>query len=613
MAFKLRVLAAICAALTYVGCNDESLPSTVERGDGGNEARDAGRTGTDAAAATDGGADSATGTDAGTTTPVDSGRDARADAGPGLEPLPLDDSGFTVLEPAADSVLIYVSSSEGDDARDGRAPERAVRTVARGKALLPGNGPHWLLFKRGDTFEGALGNWRIGGRSHTEPMVIGAYGEGERPVLRGAAPDETTFGKYVDDDLSHIVLTGLHLEPVRTAEHTWMAGVLFFGPGGDILIEDCHFEGFADALLFEATAEGRLHDITVRRSVIVDSYPWTDGAGSGESRPSLGIYGYGVDRFTVEENVIDHNGWTDRWLGEHMMFSHNIYFWGDVTGAVIRGNILSNASSHGLSINWDVTVEDNLFVKNALGAFVRTAPSVVRDNVFTEPRDLFVGGGERGWGLTVGQSWNGEGGLVSEGGDATIEGNIFAHNRLDHGFAIGLDSNVASRAETVIVRGNTCYDWASTCIAFNGPRGDLFNYYDRAQVEGNIFQQTQAFALVTLNATSFEGDAPSFAGNTYYSSAAPDAWLDYGGPRAPLTELFARTGESDASTTDPSLPEPSRSVASYHASLGRAADTEAFLTEARNQRKGNWRPAYTAHVVNDYFRAGLRAPSSPPR
>jgi hypothetical protein len=114
--------------------------------------------------------------------------------------LPVDEEGWTVLRPAADSRLIYVSSSVGDDdaARfytpDDPAvgpnpfrPEGAVkpyRTVRSGLAAARDGYPDWVLLKRGDAWYEPLGS-PPNGRSTQEPSVIGAYGEGpRRPQLR---------------------------------------------------------------------------------------------------------------------------------------------------------------------------------------------------------------------------------------------------------------------------------------------------------------------------------------------------------------------------------------------------------------------------------------------
>jgi len=52
-------------------------------------------------------------------------------------------------------------------------------------------------------------------------------------------------------------------------------------------------------------------------------------------------------------------------------------------------------------------------------------------------------------------------------------------------------------------------------------------------------------------------------------------------------------------------PAPSRTIATYHASIGGSASYQAFLTEARRQSKSFWRHEYTAAAVRSYIRAGF--------
>src|SRR5205823_11260695 len=80
-------------------------------------------------------------------------------------------------------VTIPVSSGTGVDGQDGLTAESAVKTIRRGQALLRNGQGDRLLLKRGDTFAEALGNWNKSGKSPDEPLVIGAYGEGPRPVV----------------------------------------------------------------------------------------------------------------------------------------------------------------------------------------------------------------------------------------------------------------------------------------------------------------------------------------------------------------------------------------------------------------------------------------------
>ncbi len=85
----------------------------------------------------------------------------------------------------------YVSAA-GDDANDGRSPERPLRSVARGLSMLTGSGRR-LLFRRGDVFEAGAGSHLV---TASGPGIIGAYGEGPRPVIRSAPAPERRLVEF---------------------------------------------------------------------------------------------------------------------------------------------------------------------------------------------------------------------------------------------------------------------------------------------------------------------------------------------------------------------------------------------------------------------------------
>lgn len=86
-----------------------------------------------------------------------------------------------VARPTAGAQNIYVSSTEGDDARDGLSPATAVKTLARAESLVRDRSGDWLLFKRGDVWGEGLDQWRKRGRSPDEPLVLSTYGTGPAP------------------------------------------------------------------------------------------------------------------------------------------------------------------------------------------------------------------------------------------------------------------------------------------------------------------------------------------------------------------------------------------------------------------------------------------------
>ncbi len=115
--------------------------------------------------------------------------------------LPVDQDGWTIFTPSADTRLLYVSSSAGDDAAGvayaaadaavGADPFRPVgpvhafKTIAAAQKLAREGFPDWVLLKRGDSWRENPGV--RSGRSASEPSLIAAYGDGPRPVLLGVA------------------------------------------------------------------------------------------------------------------------------------------------------------------------------------------------------------------------------------------------------------------------------------------------------------------------------------------------------------------------------------------------------------------------------------------
>lgn len=55
----------------------------------------------------------------------------------------------------------------------------------------------------------------------------------------------------------------------------------------------------------------------------------------------------------------------------------------------------------------------------------------------------------------------------------------------------------------------------------------------------------------------------------------------------------------------PDWPDPDRTIARYHQSLGKKPSTVAFLLEARKRPVKTWWPEYAADTVNAYFRKGF--------
>jgi len=85
------------------------------------------------------------------------------------------------------SAATYYISHNGNDSNSGTSPAQAWRSLQRAQQqmfqLQPGD---QMLFERGGTYPGLLSLNRSG--TAAQPMVFGAYGSGEKPIISGAVP-----------------------------------------------------------------------------------------------------------------------------------------------------------------------------------------------------------------------------------------------------------------------------------------------------------------------------------------------------------------------------------------------------------------------------------------
>ena len=117
----------------------------------------------------------------------------------------VEEDGWTTFNKSANTQIVYVSNSDGNDSYTGFAPvyngvDGPKKTLAGGKSVLRNNSADWLLLKRGDVFEEKFDIFRkLDGLSNEERIVISTYGDSlARPLLR------------VPGECSVSLLTGVH-------------------------------------------------------------------------------------------------------------------------------------------------------------------------------------------------------------------------------------------------------------------------------------------------------------------------------------------------------------------------------------------------------------------
>jgi hypothetical protein len=547
---------------------------------------------------------------------IDAESDALGDEIVDVSVLPLE-KGWTAIQPSVDTVKIYVSSSTGNDANDGKSPETAVKTLKKGASLLKSGRPDWLLLKRGDAWvdetlytettganENKNGVWNKSGRSASEPMVISYYGDMTKSRPRLKTGVKSAIFTANDDTVNHVAIVGL-----RFSAHTrdksqpgfqvarGYSGINWQSKTDGLLLEDVYVDHYKDAVMLQASSQDAIQNVKIRRSLLVDSYqPET---APSPFKHSQGIYADRVKNLSIEENVIDHNGWAEGIeQAPKTIYNHNIYIQVSCKNLNVEGNILTRGAGHGLQARPGGTVADNLFAQNPLAmsfGLVRGdkdplpggVVGEVSGNVILEGNDI-SSTLKRGYGMEIANIKS-----------ATVSDNIIAHNKSasKYGYAIQFDSDQDAGIYNLVVENNIIHNWAS------GLHFGSFKY-DNVSFEHNVMA-APALDVFLLKAPGGLSGEVEFANNTWFTPSSK--WFENGGSSVSFNQ-WKSTREPSAKQAKGAFKDPNRSLGSYSKLLGKAATFEDFIAETRHQKRGNFRTTYTAQAAIDYIRAGFLAP-----
>ncbi|MEM9417861.1 MAG: right-handed parallel beta-helix repeat-containing protein [Planctomycetota bacterium] len=381
-------------------------------------------------------------------------------------------TGFTEFPRSPDTRTVYVSA-KGNDRNHGYTPDAPMRTAAAAYQRIRDGRPDRLLFRAGDQFVGNLGNLKKSGRNAAQPIVIGVYENAEmpnapRPVL--LSPGGTWARNDFRDTADHVAFVGLHIVAMNrdssrpgfnaeamTSDHWNASAITYLGDAQNITVEDCVFEYFKFALVFQSNPDnGFATDIKIHRNMILDSYGHWDHKVAGHSS---GIFAAYVDGLIITDNLWDHNGWHPDIRGaKRTKFNHNLYIQHNCTFATdIRNNIIARASAHGLQLRPGGTIADNLFVQNPLAFFTGRFPSNVLNNVVLQSIDMGPGKEEtRGHGIAILPCLKAhvEGNIVSQK-LGTLPGAYAIEFTWDKGYIEWLNG----RPSKGVLRNNKAYNW----------------------------------------------------------------------------------------------------------------------------------------------------------
>lgn len=564
------------------------------------------------------------------------------------------DSGWIPVNPSADSNLIYVSSSTGVDAAGRGTIANPVATLAYAQqnttigTLGVGfrNGkPDWIFLKRGDTWTGqslqAYSN--ISGRSAGEPMGIGAYGVGARPLIKCGA----TFGVQFSGGggaMNFWMFDSLELYASRRDPNS----PDFVDSTGDDLFQwnvtadgltlqnlFIHF-GQNNITLGDSNQVLKLTNTRINRCILADAYSIVSH--------SEGLYMVYHFNTQITGCVFDHNGWNENSTlfnagADANGFNQNAYLNDTETApnnpaqtsnpTVFRGNISVRAAHAGVSFRTGGIVYDNLFVRNPV-AIDRcgVVASKISWNCILEGSDLVgnVGnGGSAPFGFGI---------LFYPTVDLqTAQNNIIAHgvSSPTHGALVVWDYPGASftnaNPTTVSLSGDDFGQtnmqmllptaaggfsawqkfYAVSIVLAGGPGNGAAGTFQVASTpNGSPLASSAAFSgdmtvvpvLATNNIIYQWNTGGGFAGNVTDNSSD-----GHGNTMSP----------NDIDGAGPHIgtfpyPDSTRSVGSYAGTLGLTATLDAFMIAVKAQDKSTWRTALSANAVNNYIRQGFGLP-----
>ncbi|HEX8910943.1 MAG TPA: hypothetical protein VF796_01190 [Humisphaera sp.] len=534
----------------------------------------------------------------------------------------LDAAGFTVVAREDGDRAVYVSASTGDDGNDGSSPDRAVRSLDAGVDKLRDGRGDQLLLMRGDTWHGALPAWKKSGASADRPMVIGAYGTGDRPTISTRGGSAFVSGVSSGRRVDHLAVLGVKFtagardpdSPEFDASllNRTGIGVQFFAGGSDVLIEDCEVSYFTTNVALQ-DGMGDLSDVRLRRNLILNAY-------ADPSVHAEGLFADGVRGLLLEGNVLDHNGWSERVPGaKATMFNHDAYLTVRTTGVVVKGNVFANAASHGLQARGGGDVLDNLFVTNPLhmsyGLVRGDSPpakggvtGIVNGNVFLGTRD--IDGQDRGFGIEIANT--------AAGGTPTIVSNNVFSNEGDNGvpwergafaalsLAVGSgagDAELAAGLRDLRVEGNIVRRWAKGVTMQGGmsPGGGGTNGYSNLVVRRNEFSNLEVGPAIDHPA-AYDGAYERWTGNRFDDEAdGGSAKVRVAGRSLSVSAWADDYAAGDRDGT-PAYADATRSLKTYARSAGGSAAGD-FFTWAR---AGDPRGSAAAAIA--YVRAGFENP-----
>lgn len=504
--------------------------------------------------------------------------------------------GWTDIAPSSDSRVVYVSSSAGNDSNNGLSENAPKRSIAAAYAVMRNGYPDHMLLRRGDTWTESFGTWTKSGRSLTEPMVVRTYGDAvARPLIRSGNRNGlvTAYGPNENYKLHDLAFIGFELHAHTYTGSGSCAGFQTFMPIDNLLLEDIKITGYGTNLAIQGrdnSAGSGVRNLKVRRCVFVDAHC--------SDAHSQGAFVSGVYGGLFEENVFDKNGFKPG-VAEATIFNHNMYITNGTTDIVLRRNIISDGSSHGIQLRSGGEIRENLIYKNAIGVLLGGGDTVdvggvegqMIDNVILAGKDI-TPSIRRGYGIDLKNIRS-----------ATIRGNIVA-NKLTNTGAYAMGGYVSGGPTGVGVNN---VHMSQNYIVNWGGSFSINSLSAPATYSGNVFEDNTIIDVQTNHGlVSTPNIGPSnvqFRNNKFWSQNNSSPFT-FSGASYNLANWRQRTSDT-GSTFSQMQVGSGLTLGRYAAQAGIGSTDESFIEACRARSRYNWNEATDPRRVLEYLRGEL--------
>jgi len=226
-----------------------------------------------------------------------------------------------------------------------------------------------ILFEAGTVIPEGLsviyGGWRYGSLSKERPLIIGAYGEGERPIV---AVRQGQNGIYIKDSPGNITIRDLEFVGTNAGK-----GVEVFGPQNNIRVENCKIREFAYGMAFDCQQTGdSINDVVIDNCIVIDNKVASPDA---FDKGSQGMYISQTKGMRIRNTVVDNNGLSNTFChglycvqSNHDLLIEDSYISRNgFAGAQLRGRnqscvnsmLFGNANNAGLGHHMSTTLANN--------------------------------------------------------------------------------------------------------------------------------------------------------------------------------------------------------------------------------------------------------------